>query len=186
MRDADRHPWIHGNLRITRAVLERVFAEARAAYARNEESCGVLVGPASEPLFVDGIVPMENRANKLHALDPVTYPRTGRMYFDLNPMTFERTVTSREVQGEPVKVLYHSHLDVGAYFSDTDAAAATMGGDEPAYDLAYLVTSVRRGEVDDHKLFVWDPKARAFVATSLLVIADASTVLDASPARTKP
>ena len=33
---------------------------------------------------------MENRANKLHKLDPVTYPRTGRMYFDLDPLKFER------------------------------------------------------------------------------------------------
>jgi proteasome lid subunit RPN8/RPN11 len=63
----------------------------------------------------------------------------------------------------PVKVLYHSHLDVGAYFSDTDAAAAKMGGDAPAYDLAYLVTSVARGEVVDHRLFVWDPAALRFV-----------------------
>ena len=28
-------------------------------------------------------------------------------------------------------MLYHSHLDVGAYFSETDASAATMGGEAP-------------------------------------------------------
>lgn len=44
-----------------------------------------------------------------------------------------------------------------------------MGGDAPTYDLAYLVTSVRSGQIDDHKLFVWDPAARTFVATSLKV-----------------
>ena len=60
-----------------------------------------------------------------------------------------------------MRVLYHSHLDVGAYFSETDAAAATMGGDKPSYDgLFYLVTSVRKGVVDDHKLFAWDPDGR--------------------------
>ena len=68
-----------------------------------------------------------------------------------------------------MKILYHSHLDVGAYFSETDASAATMGGSEPAYDLAYLVTSVRSGKVDDHRLFVWDQATRAFVETSLSV-----------------
>jgi hypothetical protein len=58
---------------------------------------------------------------------------------------------------------------VGAYFSDTDAAAAKMGGDEPAYDLAYLVTSVVAGKVEDHKLFVWDPPKRAFVEAKLVL-----------------
>lgn len=165
--DAERHPWIRGGLRITRDVLARVDEEARAAYARDEESCGLLLGPASDALLVDAIVPMENRANKLHRLDPETYPRTGRMYFDIDPMKFERAVREGEANGRPVKVLYHSHLDVGAYFSPTDAEAATMGGDAPTYDLAYLVTSVRGGTVDDRKLFIWDPDQRAFVETTL-------------------
>jgi len=51
-------------------------------------------------------------------------------------------------------------LDLG----ETDAAAATMGGDKPSYDgLLYLVTSVRKGVVDDHKLFAWDPASEKFV-----------------------
>ena len=165
--DVSKFPWIAGNLRITKETLERVFEEARLAYARDEESCGLLVGPAAEPLAIDGIVAMENRANKLHALDPETYPRTGRMYFDIDPLKFERAIRERAAAGRPVKVLYHSHLDVGAYFSETDAAAATMGGAEPAYDLAYLVTSVRNGQVDEHRLFVWDPRTMSFVETPL-------------------
>ena len=170
MGDASKHPWILGKLVISRAVLNRVFDEAKAAYAHDEESCGLLAGPAEAPLVVDEIVPMENRANKLHALDPETYPRTGRMYFDINPLKFQREILERDEARRPVKVLYHSHLDVGAYFSETDAQAATMGGAEPSYDLAYLVTSVRDGAVDDHKLFVWDTGTRAFVETSLEVV----------------
>jgi proteasome lid subunit RPN8/RPN11 len=169
MRDAVKHPWVDGNLVIARAALDRVFEEARAAYARDEESCGFLVGPVGEPLAVDAVVPMENRANKLHKLDPETYPRTGRMYFDIDPMKFERAIKERAAGGTPVKVLYHSHLDVGAYFSETDAAAATMGGESPAYDLAYLVTSVREGKVDDHKLFVWSTTSRTFVESPLVI-----------------
>ena len=168
--DEKKHPWVKGNLTMTRAVLARVDDEARAAFERDEESCGLLVGPAEEPLSVDAIVPMENRANKLHKLDPETYPRTGRMYFDLDPMKFERFVREGETNGRPVKVLYHSHLDVGAYFSETDAQAATMGGDAPSYDLAYLVTSVRAGVVDDRKLFVWDAERKSFVEAPLTIV----------------
>jgi len=165
-----KHPWIKGGLRVTRAVIERVNEEAVAAFARDEESCGLLLGPESDALFVDEIVPMENRANKLHALDPETYPRTGHEYFDIDPMKFERAVRAGESNGRPVKVLYHSHLDVGAYFSETDAAAATMGGDAPTYDVAYLVTSVRGGVVDDRKLFVWDAPSRSFTESALTIV----------------
>src|ERR1700733_12913971 len=161
MRDPAKHPWITGNLVIPKTLLDRVYAEARAAYARDEESCGLLVGNAEEPLALDGIVPLENRANKLHAKDPESYPRTGRMYFDINPLVFARELREGEAARRPVKVLYHSHLDAGAYFSETDAATATMGGDEPAYDLAYLVTSIYAGEVRAHELFVWSQLAHA-------------------------
>ncbi len=160
--------WARSGVSLARSLLEAIDEEARLAYAREEESCGLLVGPDAEPLLVDELVPMENRANKLHRLDPETYPRTGRMYFDIDPMKFERAVRSGASSGRPVKVIYHSHLDVGAYFSETDAAAATMGGDGPTYELAYLVTSIREGVVDDHKLFVW--KGLAFVETDLVVL----------------
>lgn len=168
--DAAKHPWIKGGLRISKDVLAKIDAEAsEAATQRNEESCGFLVGPQADALLVDTIVPMENRANKLHRLDPEAYPRTGRMYFDIDPLKFERAVREGDTNGRPVKVLYHSHLDVGAYFSETDAQAATAGGTEPTYDLAYLVTSVRAGVVDDRKLFVWDAEAKRFVETTLTV-----------------
>ena len=44
-----------------------------------------------------------------------------------------------------------------------------MGGDAPSYDLAYLVTSVRGGVVDDRKLFVWDADRKSFVETTLTI-----------------
>jgi proteasome lid subunit RPN8/RPN11 len=165
----EKHPWVRGDLVVVRAVLEQVFEEARAAYARDEESCGFLVGPLADPRMLDGIVPMVNRANKLHALDPEAYPRTGRMYFDIDSMKFEKAIREGEASSRPVKVLYHSHLDVGAYFSPTDAEVAKMGGDAPPFDLAYLVTSVRNGKVDDHKLFVWDEAHKTFLESRITI-----------------
>jgi [CysO sulfur-carrier protein]-S-L-cysteine hydrolase len=167
--DGAQHPWIGGNLTVPRGALSALEAEARAAYARDEEACGYLTGPSGAPLLADEAVVMPNLANRYHALDPEAYPRTGRMYFLMDARKFQRAIDEGEGAGRPVKVLWHSHLDVGAYFSETDAAAATMGGDAPAHDLAYLVTSVRGGEVDDHKLFVWDTAAKAFVETRLTV-----------------
>lgn len=170
MSDPAKHPWILGGLRVTRAALERAYAQARAAYVRDEESCGVLVGPASDPLLVDEAVPFVNRAARLHALDPDAYPRTARTYFDLDPFAYQRAVDAGQQRGRPVKVLVHSHLDAGAYFSETDAAAATMGGIEPTSDVAYLVVSVRHGDVDESALFVWEPQSRTFVRSLLEVL----------------
>lgn len=169
MRDVKTHPWALGHLVIARSLVEAVAEEARRAYGRDEESCGFLVGPAVDERRLDGIVPMVNRANALHRLDPEAYPRTGRTYFDIDSMKFEAAIQRGEAEGRPVKVLYHSHLDVGAYFSATDAEVAKMGQGEPPWDLAYLVTSVRGGRVDDRKLFVWDPPTKAFVESALEV-----------------
>lgn len=169
MRDLDKHPWAARGIELTTLLLDAIDREATAAYARDEESCGLLVGPAVG-LLVDELVAMQNRAAKLHALDPVTYPRTARTYFDIDPLKFQKAVARGDDEGRPVKVLYHSHLDVGAYFSDTDAAATTMGGVEPAYDLAYLVTSVMKGTVAGRALFVWEPTTRAFVEAPIVVL----------------
>lgn len=161
---------LDGAVHIARAVIDRVAEHARKSYEDDEEACGYLTGPASAPLVCDESVELKNLANRYHQIDPETYPRTGRTYFMLDPLKFAKAVAQGQESGRPVRVLYHSHLDVGAYFSETDAAAATMGGDRPSYEgLLYLVTSVRSGTVDDHKLFRWDDAARGFVMTPFLV-----------------
>jgi proteasome lid subunit RPN8/RPN11 len=157
-------PWIHGNLTIPESVLSVVEAAGRAAYARNEEACGYLEGPAGDPLAVDRAVELENLANKYHLADPEGHPRTGHDYFKINALKFERAIGAGRDQGRPVKVFFHSHLDCGAYFSAEDAASMTMGGTgDPSFELAYLVTAVDQGQVTAHKLFIWDPTSKSFV-----------------------
>lgn len=148
--------WTRGGVTIPARILEEIDAESIAGYGRGEEACGLLFGPLSAPLVIDEHVRLENRAAKLHALDPEMYPRTAREYFDIHPLAFARAVENGEKTGRPAKVLWHSHLDVGAYFSVMDAEAATAGGDAPTYDLAYLVISVRAAGVDDRRLFIFE------------------------------
>ena len=182
MVNSGEHPWVRGGLSITRAALDAVNADAVAAYGRDEEACGYLRGALAEPLLCDEAVAMENLANKLHARDPERYFRTGRTYFEFNTFKFDRAVTAAASEGRPVKVLYHSHVDAGAYFSPTDKAAMSMGsmpeveggsvtlGPGPAYPLAFLVVSVRQGVVADHRLLIWDEGARDFVPSSFTVV----------------
>jgi len=156
--------WIRGGVKIPAAVLREVERAGIAAYARNEEACGYLEGPAADALVIDRAVELENLANKYHAVDPEGHPRTGHDYFKINAKKFERAIDEGTASGRPVKVFFHSHLDCGAYFSAEDAASMTLDGSAgPTYDLSYLVTAVDKGEVTAHRLFVWDGRARAFV-----------------------
>jgi proteasome lid subunit RPN8/RPN11 len=157
-------PWIFGNLRVTESAIREIERAGREAYARDEEACGYLTGPESDALLADGATVLENLANKYHRVDPEAHPRTGREYFKINALVFERALEQGKKSGRPVKVFFHSHLDCGSYFSAEDAASMTMGGGEaPTYALAYLVTAVDRGEVTAHRLFVWDDATRGFV-----------------------
>jgi proteasome lid subunit RPN8/RPN11 len=156
--------WIRGNVRIPQAVLAEVERAGVAAYGRDEEACGYLEGPATDALLVDRAVELENLANKYHQADPEGHPRTGREYFKINALKFDRAIGEGQKSGRPVKVFFHSHLDCGAYFSAEDAASMTMGNSSaPSFELAYLVTAVDKGAVTAHKLFIWDGRVKAFV-----------------------
>lgn len=175
-------PWTAGRVEITRSALAAVEADALRGYAADEEACGYLRGPAGDARC-DEHVRLVNTANKLHAIDPERYFRTARAFFSFNEKKFSDAVDASAREGRPVKVLYHSHLDAGAYFSATDAAVLSMGeppaveggpttlGPGPAWPLAFLVTSVRAGAVAEHGVFVWD--GAAFARGELAVVDDA-------------
>ncbi len=158
-----RPAWVSGGVKIAKTALARIERAGREAYARDEEACGYLEGPDSDPLLCDVAIELENLANKYHQVDPEAHPRTGREYFKVNSRKFERAITEGNEKKRPVKVFFHSHLDCGAYFSTEDAASMTLDGGDPTYELAYLVTAVDGGEVTAHKLFVWDGGTRRFV-----------------------
>ncbi len=63
--------------------------------------------------------------------------------------------------------IYHSHIDTGAYFSDTDKRNALING-EPAYpDAVYVVLSIADRRLAGAGAFAWDPARRDFVPTAL-------------------
>jgi [CysO sulfur-carrier protein]-S-L-cysteine hydrolase len=164
-------PWILGDLLITRDALRAMEAEMVRGYEREEESCGLLAGPSSEPKLCDRVVPIENLARALHQRDPETYFRTARTFFAFQARTLDRAIADGLQTGSPVKVLYHSHLDFDAVLSGTDEAVLSGGvmpassgapgtlGRGPEWPIAFLVSSVRGTpdgpRVDAHQLYVW-------------------------------
>ncbi|QQR88970.1 MAG: Mov34/MPN/PAD-1 family protein [Myxococcales bacterium] len=158
--------WIKGNLRIDKKVLDEIEAHALECYP--SESCGFLVGPVDEPLLIDASVREENEADKYHKLDPVTFPRTSKMYFKINELRATRAFEQGEKSGRPIKAIYHSHCDAGAYFSEEDAA--TFASDNQLmWPCAFVVVSVQAGKIADRKLWVHQEGSNDFVESSLKV-----------------
>jgi proteasome lid subunit RPN8/RPN11 len=118
---------------LPRAVLDEIYAHARAGYP--EEVCGLIVAE-------EEVRRCENRQNALHAEDPVHFPRDAKTAYNLGPKDLfflDKSLRSPR----PVTVIYHSHVEVGAYFSDEDARAAAPDG-ELLYPVEYLVVDVKK------------------------------------------
>lgn len=121
------------------------------------EACGLLVeGPQGASTVL-----AENLANKYHTLDPEAYPRTAERAYLLDPML----IANVERGGERVVAIFHSHVRVGAYFSDEDVAQATSPfEDGPLYpDVDYVVFDAQDAGVVGHKVFAWNSQHRGFV-----------------------
>src|SRR6266498_759660 len=141
----------------------RIQAQAEAEYPA--ECCGVvLVHPGIPPPDSGDrlLLACRNIQNELHTKDPVRHPRDARTAYFIDPKDL-LSIGRREAQGYAVAVIYHSHIDAGAYFSATDKRNALING-EPAYPEAlYVVLSVGEGHVVDSGTFAWDATAHDFV-----------------------
>lgn len=139
--------------------LEAIREQALEEYP--EESCGVIVTRGDERRLLR----CRNVQNDLHARDPERNPRTARTAYHIDPQDLLR-IGRLESEGFGVSVIYHSHVDAGAYFSETDRRQALMDG-EPSYPgTTYLVTSVVAGRVEATTAFQWDETRREFPAVA--------------------
>jgi proteasome lid subunit RPN8/RPN11 len=151
---------------VTPDELVALREQARAEYP--SESCGVILARGQERRLLR----CRNIQDELHHRDPARHPRDARTAYYIDPQDLLR-VGRLEGEGFAVAVIYHSHVDAGAYFSETDRHQALMGG-EPAYpQTVYLVTSVRGAadgpRVEETAGFAWDPAQRDFAPVELQV-----------------
>jgi proteasome lid subunit RPN8/RPN11 len=158
-------------------AFEIMAAHARAAYA--DECCGLLIAPAEAARGKELVraIPCRNLQNQYHARFPEEYPRDARTAYLLDPRELARADDEARARGERVAGIFHSHIDVGAYFSEEDVRVALMGGDEPAFaDFVHIVLDARRDEdgsgprVHGARAFAWDATAHAFRELPLEVV----------------
>jgi proteasome lid subunit RPN8/RPN11 len=143
---------------IPRALLEQVFAEARRTFPA--ECCGWLSGPrhGGRAEALRACENVQSEGDHPTAADrsaETAYVIAGRDLLEL----------ARELDGErPPLVIYHSHPNGMAYFSDTDRQVATSPwGDGPAYPVQQLVVGIDGERVTEAALFAWSDARGDFV-----------------------
>jgi proteasome lid subunit RPN8/RPN11 len=112
---------------------------------------------------VDHAKPLNNIQNKLHALDPVTYPRTAVIAYAMDPKELEQAIAEAESGGARLKAFYHSHPNHDAYFSDEDKAFASPFGEPIFPGAAQIVISIYDHAVRRICAFEWSEAAGDFI-----------------------
>ncbi len=142
-------------MKIAAEALAVAYAHAREAYP--EEACGLFVGPRGGD-GVDEARRCENLQNALHAEDPEANRRDARTAYSLGARDLIFLDRSQRTE-RPVRVVYHSHVEVGAYFSAKDKDDALLFG-EPRFPVDYLVVDTKKVDgvvrVAGAKLFRFD------------------------------
>ena len=145
-------------LEIPQAVLQQVYHEARKSFPA--ECCGWLTGPAGGAA-VDSVRPAVNAQDA--GGHPTVSDRTAERAYVLNSEDLLALNGSLD-SDTPARVIYHSHPNGQAYFSETDrTVASSPWGDGPAYPVQQLVVGIDGDRVVESALFGWDDEANGFV-----------------------
>lgn len=148
-------------MNIPEEILTEIYRHAREEFSN--ECCGWLTGPRDG----DEVARVRRAAN---AYNPATHPtasdRTAESAYVIDGddlLELNRTLDD----AEPPLVIYHSHPNGRAYFSETDRRVATNPwGDGPAYPVRQLVVGIDSNRVVEARLFEWGDSVKGFVAVS--------------------
>ena len=92
------------------------------------------------------------------------FSRDARTAYFISPDELLQIQKEAREKAEELRIIYHSHIDTGAYFSDEDARVAAPDG-EPAYPgVRYLVVSIMKGKFHEARLFSWDPAKGKYIS----------------------
>ena len=150
-------------LDIPQSILKKIHAHAIREYP--SECCGMILGPKESNEWAR-FYPCQNMQDALHKNSPKQFPRTSRTAYIIgseDQIAVDKILRATEGR---IAVIYHSHIDQDAYFSEEDIKQALYKG-EPFYpDAAYLVLSVKKiaGEIKvaDQKTFFWNVGNRCY------------------------
>lgn len=130
-------------------LLLRIAALCEADPER--EACGFVVRRA--PGATLEVIAIPNAADRFHAADPATFPRTGREAYVMDPEAQLRALRELDATGGAVVAVWHSHVDVGAWLSAKDRADAVVDGVPLMPGAEYIVLGLRGGKVTEARRY---------------------------------
>ncbi|HET6282921.1 MAG TPA: Mov34/MPN/PAD-1 family protein [Polyangia bacterium] len=144
--------------RVTPEALAAMYEHARRDFPN--ECCGIVYGPKGTAV-ADRAVACANVQDQLHAEDPARHPRDGRTAYNFGAADLFKM--EKSLRGDtPAKIVYHSHVNVGAYFSATDQEVAQMDG-EPTFPVDYVVIDIQSDGPHGAAQFTWDAAQKTYV-----------------------
>lgn len=151
-------------MKLEKNIIEEIYEHALEEYP--DECCGIITGDRIK----QSVHRCENVQNKLHAEDPVRYPRDAHTAYTIERSEFDDIISSAHSRGEKIIAFYHSHCDHESYFSEEDVAAQTVFGEPEFPDALHVVVSVMDGKVHDKKYYRWEGNNKVFVSVNELDI----------------
>ncbi len=134
-------------MRIPAQILAECHTHGVESYP--EETCGFIVGNLDDGETLETVYQMHNIMTELHEEDPEQFPRTGRDGYMIDPREHMKLERSLKKAGKQIKVIYHSHPDVGAYFSEKDKEDALWNGNARYPGITFLVCATNQGKPGD-------------------------------------
>ena len=99
-------------------IMDAIYRHALSEFPR--EACGIVIGKKGKLESFEQIFPCRNLQNEMHAKDPEKFPRTAETAYFLDPNDLFRIQKIARNLNMEMKTIYHSHVNVGAYFSEED------------------------------------------------------------------
>ncbi len=146
-------------MEISRSIIKKCYEHGIKTYP--EEACGLISGPAYGDRL-ETVHQMQNLMSKCHELNPKQFLRTNLNGFMIDPKEQIELEERLQQESHRTKIIYHSHPNKGAYFSETDKAIVLLDG-EPVYSgIHYLVCGIKDGKPNGAILAVFNPKTKDF------------------------
>ena len=135
---------------LPKEFLEIIFRHAEKEYPK--ECCGLVLGPLGQSGY-SRVRPCRNVYDECHQKEPEHFPRTSRNAYFIDPSELLAVQKELRLQKQEIKIIYHSHVDTGAYFSEEDKRAALLNGESAYPGVDYGVVSVIAGKVAGAALY---------------------------------
>ena len=146
-------------------ILEQCYALGKAVYP--EEACGLISGKVEKDFHLNQVHSMKNVMDEYHKKNPQLYPRTNRNGYMIDPLQQIKLERALKKQLSQIKIIFHTHPDVGAYFSDKDKEDALWNGEPRHPDFQYLVCGIKKGRPDGAILVKFNLKTKNFDVTRI-------------------